>query len=265
MSSIYTSWTELLKSDPVPFLLEGEPWTRLNTLTKLLDRPEHDPEVRTAREELNKHPLIRDLLSRLDIWFETSITRHNDPKLPPHILKVLADLGVRTEDPGMGEIIDRIEARREGPLFSVRQTLPDKGNRKADPQADEWYALPCDSPEITSALLQLGHDSPAVRESSDEIVRLWKQEEDWFCHFFFVESQYKKHRNRMPHGGAHGPRPFFPASGKAGLPRLSGKPSSRWSITGTWERASTTSAAQKSSGPSSSPSYGIMPSTWPMY
>ena len=129
------------RADPIPFLLKGEPWTRFKTLTGLLGRLEHDPEVRTAWEELHKHPLIRDLLSRLDIWFETSVTRHNDPKLPPHILKVLADLGVRAEDPGMREIVNRVEARREGSLFSVRQTPPDKGNGKADPQANEWYAL----------------------------------------------------------------------------------------------------------------------------
>lgn len=201
MKNTPANWKDLLKADPIPFLLKGEPWTRFNTLTGLLGRPEHDPEVRTAWEELHEHPLIRDLLSRLDIWFETSVTRHNDPKLPPHILKALADLGVGAEDPGIPEIISQIEARREGPLFSVRQTLPDKGNRRADPQADEWYALPCDSPEITSTLLQLGYDSPAVRESSKEIIRLWEQDEDWFCHFFFVESQHKKHRTGCPMAG----------------------------------------------------------------
>jgi len=192
---------ELLKEDPIPFLLEGEPWTRLNTLTGLLGKPDNDPEVGAAREELRDHPLVGDLFNRLNIWFDTSVTRHNDPKLPPHILKALADLGVRAEDPGMPEILSQVEARREGPLFSVRQTLPDKGNNKPDPRADEWYALPCDSPEITSALLQLGHDSPAVRESGSEIIRLWKQEEDWFCHFFFVENQYKKHRIGCPMAG----------------------------------------------------------------
>lgn len=201
MNNRQNSWKELLKADPVPFMLGGEPWTRLNTLTGLLSRAENDPEVRAARQELLEHPLVSDLVSRLKIWFDSSVTRHNDPKLPPHILKALADLGVRAHDPGIQEIISRVEDRREGPLFSVRQTLPDRENRKPDPQADEWYALPCDSPEITSTLLQLGHKSPAVQASSNEIIRLWNQDEDWFCHFFFVESQHKKHSVGCPMAG----------------------------------------------------------------
>ena len=162
MKSAQNNWMNLLKADPFPFLLDAEPWTRLNTLTSLLDRPENDPEVCAARDELLRHPLVNDLVDRLNIWFDTSVTRHNDPQIPPHILKALADLGVRAKDPGISDIVSQVEAHREGTLFSVRQTLPDKSNRKPDPQADDWHTLPCDSPEITSTLLHLGHEDTPI-------------------------------------------------------------------------------------------------------
>ncbi|MFP4114302.1 MAG: hypothetical protein ACLFUA_08015 [Spirochaetales bacterium] len=131
-------------------------------------------------------------------WFETSVTRHNDPKLPSHVLKALADLGVRACDPGIGEIIEQIEEHRVDALYAARQTLPDRENRTPDPDADEWHALPCDSPEIASALLQLGHRGRALERSVAEVSRRWSEADDWFCHFFFVESQYRRHQVGCP-------------------------------------------------------------------
>ena len=40
------NWLEAVRGDPIPWLLEAEnPSIRYGTLTRLLDRPAHDPEV----------------------------------------------------------------------------------------------------------------------------------------------------------------------------------------------------------------------------
>jgi len=82
----------------------------------------------------------------------------------------------------------------EDGFFAIRQVLPEKGKgfSKPDLNANEWHALPCDSPFITYILLLLGLNNSMVEKSIEGIKERWETEQGWFCHFFFVESQFKK-------------------------------------------------------------------------
>lgn len=56
-------WTELLRADPLPWLLEAQtPAVRAATLTRLLDRPADDAEVVAARREAMRTDPIRAIL-----------------------------------------------------------------------------------------------------------------------------------------------------------------------------------------------------------
>ncbi len=121
-------------------------------------------------------------------------TRHNDPKISHYKLRVLSDFGLTMNDYGIIEIINKACRHTENSLFSIRQELPQKGkgHQKPNPEADEWHALPCDSPLIAYTLLCMEHKTEQVLQNVDAIKEKWGDNIGWFCHFFFVESMHKK-------------------------------------------------------------------------
>ena len=59
------SWRELLKGDPVPWLLErSDPAVRAQTLRSLLDKGPRDPELRDAQQRAMNMPPISTILRR---------------------------------------------------------------------------------------------------------------------------------------------------------------------------------------------------------
>ena len=182
-------------------LLHADPWTAYRTRTDILQEPGNCREVTEARNAVVENPFVKELIKSLDPWFPQSITRHNSPLIPPHVLKLIADLGVRSDDAGMDTVIAQIEGHLDHNLHATRQTLPEKSFRPPSKTAEEWHALPCDSPEIASALHQMGHDSPILHKATGEIAARWLSEEHWFCHFFFVEKQFKAHNAACPMAG----------------------------------------------------------------
>lgn len=82
-------------------LASDEPWTRYRTLADLLDKPEDDTEVLAARSAMVNHPLVQILIDDAATWPGYALKRHNDAKHPIHTLAVLADFGLRADDPGM--------------------------------------------------------------------------------------------------------------------------------------------------------------------
>jgi len=196
-------WKTKLKGDPLPWLLESNPWTQYRSLIDLLELPENSKEVKNARFKLVNDARIQNLIFETSQWFPEAITRHNDPKLSFYKLRMLTDFGLSIEDEGMEDIVRKAVEHVENGLFAIRQELPEKGNgfKKPNPKADEWHALPCDSPLITYTLLQLGYTAPVVMQSVDRIKEKWKAPQGWFCHFFFVDGLYKKIQIGCPMAG----------------------------------------------------------------
>ena len=75
------SWKSMLKTDPVPWLLESNTYTRYKTLTDLLDRASDDEDVLEAKQALYTDSQVGELLKSTLNWFPESVTRHNVPSL----------------------------------------------------------------------------------------------------------------------------------------------------------------------------------------
>jgi hypothetical protein len=141
-------------------LNSDEPWTRYRTLVDLLDRPESDPDVTATRAAMLTHPHVQELIGAAATWPGGPIKRHNDASHALHKLTVLAEMGVRADDPGMPEIMRATMAHvsDSGALLSLLNIAPAFGGTGQD----TWTWLMCDAPAVLYALL-LFHEGLAGR------------------------------------------------------------------------------------------------------
>jgi hypothetical protein len=197
------SWRNHLKGDPLPWLLESNKHTKYRTLVDLLDKEQNSVEVASVKQDLMSDPKLIRLLQETENWFPQSITRHNDPKICFFKLRMLADFGLNKEDPGMRDLVDMVTARRVEGMYASRQTLPEKGIRLIIPnqKANEWHAMPCDTPLITYTLLQMGVRDQTINQAVEAIKEKWDTQSGWFCHFFFLEKQFQKLKCSCPMAG----------------------------------------------------------------
>lgn len=200
------TWKNKLKSDPIPWLLESEPWTRLRTEIDLLDKPVQSPDIQTIKNEIINHPKIKRLIRETSDWLPLAPGRNNDPKLSYFKLRMLSDFGLSCKNKYLKTIVEKAVEHKENDLFAVRGTPPERPKKgetfqKPDPAADVWHVSPCTSPMITYSLLALGCDRASVKKSVSEIARLWETPQGWFCHYFFVNSQFKKLNAGCPMAG----------------------------------------------------------------
>jgi len=137
------------------WLLEStEPWARYRTLVDLLDRPEDDPDVQDARNEMLAHPQVKDLIGEAAGWPAYALRRHNDAKHPIYKLSTLADFGVQVGDPGMNAGIQAIMAHRSDQ--GAFQSLLNFPKVFGGTDEDMWSWVLCDTPTLLYALLAMG-------------------------------------------------------------------------------------------------------------
>jgi hypothetical protein len=177
-----------MTSDLIQWLLESDdPWTRYRTLVDLLDRPEDDSEVQTARAEMLAHPQVQALIAEAATWPGYPLKRHNDAKHPIHKLSTLADFGVRASDAGpalsgvegMAPAIEAVLAHRspEGAFQTV--TLVPKAFGGTGEEM--WTWMLCDAPTLLYALLAFGlGDDSRVEQAVEHLVGL-VDENGWRC------------------------------------------------------------------------------------
>ena len=164
---------------PIDWLLEGEPWIEYRTRRDWLGQPEEDPQVRSAREVMLENTRVRSLLAELSVWPGTVISSHKSAGQPFHKLTFIADLGLKSGDPGMDEIIGRILEHQssEGP-FQLSTNIPVHfGGTGQDQSA---WAL-CDAPLIVYALAKFGLETdPKVQAATHHLVGLIR-DNGWPC------------------------------------------------------------------------------------
>ncbi len=164
---------------PTEWLLDGEAWTACRTRLDLLGQGEHDPEVRAARDAMLLHPQVRGLLAELADWPGKVLASHKSAGQPFHKLTFLADLGLRSGDRGIDDIIARILARQssEGP-FQLPMTIPAHFGGSGQ---ETWAWALCDAPLIVYALSKFGlAHHPQVRAAVDHLVELIR-DNGWPC------------------------------------------------------------------------------------
>lgn len=91
-----------LKVDPVSYLLASpEPWVKYNTLVHLLDRGRDELEVVQSKRDLLSNQRVIELIEECQEWPGTALIRHNDAKHIIHMIGLLADFGLKTQDLGI--------------------------------------------------------------------------------------------------------------------------------------------------------------------
>jgi len=146
-----------MKIDPdtITWLLNSaEPWTRYRTLLDLLEYPQDHPQVRQARADMLAHPQVGALIQEAAGWPGYALQRHNDARHPLYKLSVLADFGLRADDPGMSATIERVLAHHspEGALESLVLIPPAFGGTGSE----VWAWMACDAPTLLYVMLAMG-------------------------------------------------------------------------------------------------------------
>jgi hypothetical protein len=170
----------VMSIDPTLWLLEcDEPWTRYGTLVDLLNQPEDDAEVHTARAEMLAHPKVQQLIAQASTWPGRPLKRHNDASHPIYAFGTLADFGVRAGDPGMDVAIEAILAHQapDGPF----QTLVNIPRAFGGTDEDLWTWMVCDAPTLLYSLAAIGlADDPRVRKAAHHLTGL-VDDNGWRC------------------------------------------------------------------------------------
>jgi len=169
-----------MTTELIEWLLESnEPWTRYRTLVDLLNRPEDDPEVKTARAEMLVHPQVQGLIAETAAWPGYALKRHNDASHTIYKFTTLADFGVRAEDAGLAAGIEAVMAHQspEGAF----QTVMNISERYGGTGEDAWAWMLCDSPTLLYVLLAMGlADDARVKKAVEHLVGL-VDENGWRC------------------------------------------------------------------------------------
>ncbi len=161
-----------MTSDQTHWLLEsGEPWTRYRTLVDLLGRPGDDPDVKRARAEMLLHPGVQGLIADVSAWGEHPLKRHNDASHPIYKFSVLADFGLRADDPGMAPGIQAVMAHQA--VDGAYQTVVNIPKAFGGTDEDLWTWMACDAPTLLYVLLSMGlSDDERVQRAAEHLVSL---------------------------------------------------------------------------------------------
>jgi hypothetical protein len=165
--------------ETVRWLLEGEPWVEYRTRVDLLEQSENEPEVLHARKEMINHPKILLLLKEINALPSTVLSSHKSASQPFHKLSFIADLGLRRDDLGISEIVEKIYAHKseEGP-FQIPTNIPIHFGGSG---GIEWAWSLCDAPIIIYSLVKfgLGKDEQ-IQKAVKYLVNLVR-ENGWPC------------------------------------------------------------------------------------
>lgn len=163
----------------IEWLLQGEPWIQYRTRLDLLDQPENDAQVITARKAMLADSKIQALLTELSDWPGAVLNSHKPAGQPFHKLSFIADLGLRVSDPPAKKITQKVmkHQSKQGP-FQVLMNIPIHfgGSGK-----DEWSWALCDAPVVLSSLIQMGLGEDRRIQSAIEHLDGLVRENGWPC------------------------------------------------------------------------------------
>lgn len=169
----------MINQSIMDWLLSGPAWVEYRTRADLLDQPESDPAVVSARGRMLADSQVSSLIAELAGWPGQVLNSHKSAGQHYHKLNFLADLGIKAGDAGMQVVIERIFTHQseEGP-FQLPTIVPEHygGSGK---ETRSW-AL-CDAPLTLYALSKLGFaEDVRVRKGIDYLVNLGR-ENGWPC------------------------------------------------------------------------------------
>ncbi len=153
-------------------LEEDQPAVRYLALTRLLGRPDRDPEVREARGAIARQGWAADILAKQDAggWWVRGDRLYQPKYLSTNwMLLILADLGMTREDPRI---------RKAADLWVNRFAAKDGGFGIDGTKSSHL----CTAGNTARALVQFGYaDHPAVRASFGWFVKNASRLGGWSC------------------------------------------------------------------------------------
>ncbi len=168
------SWKALLRGDPTAWLLEKEnPSVRYFTLKDILDKPEEDAEVQSARQEIMKTGAVPDLLTKQrEAEYRQTFKSFYTSKYEGLVwsLIILAELGASADEQVKEEceyILDNSQEREDGG-FAMHEAAKTGGGRKTE-------VIPCLTGNMVWSLIKLGYpDDPRLQRGIDWMTRFMR-------------------------------------------------------------------------------------------
>jgi hypothetical protein len=208
-------------SDVISWLLQPEnPSVRLLALRHILDLPENDPQMLSAKAAIPNSPLVSRIFSRQTAeghWGDSESPYRPKFKATYWTLMVLSYLGLGPEDERVRKAVEHLfrfqqpaggfaelgveGARREYTYLMVRRR--ERGQPTAEqtlfvPDLIHQMTLSCLTGNVVAALLRLGfRDDPHVWRAVDWLAGVQNADGGWLC-------PYWKAHARDRHGCFHG-------------------------------------------------------------
>jgi hypothetical protein len=169
----------ILKSSVLDWLLEeGQPSLRYLALTELLGRPEKDPEVKAAKQNITRIGWARDILDGQapgGYWTSEKSLYHPKYVATNWMLLILSDLGLTKKEP-------RIERACE---MWMRRFAAKDGGFDSSSKGSPKYGHLCITGNTARALVKFGYtDHPRVRSAFEWFVKSQSELGGWSCWSF---------------------------------------------------------------------------------
>lgn len=163
----------------ISWLLEGPSWVQYRTRVDLLNQSEYESEVRLARSSMLADPQVQGLLAELTEWPGEVLASHKSAGLLMHKLAFIADLGLKTDDPGVKKIVTHIFKHQsvDGPFqmpMNISESFGGSGQKL-------WAWALCDAPVTLYSLLKLGMGEEARVQNSVEYLMGLVRGNGWPC------------------------------------------------------------------------------------
>jgi hypothetical protein len=163
-----------MKSDEViKWLLEdNQPSIRYLTLTQLLRKPDKDPEVQSAKEQITQRGWVADILSKQHLggWWNSEESLYRPKYTSTNwMLLILSDLGLTKEDPRIGNACE---------LWIRRFAKSDGGFGTDTARKSEM----CIVGNTARALVKFGYvEHPRVKSAFQWLLNDQKENGGWRC------------------------------------------------------------------------------------
>jgi hypothetical protein len=169
-----SEWKAALKADPTDWLLEAEnPSVRYLTLRDILDRPDDDRAVRSAKRQIMKTGAVPDILNRQrEVPYRQGHPRFYTDKYRGLVwsLIVLAELGAEADAQIREQceyLFDNSQELRDGG-FSMNAAARTGGGRITE-------VVPCLTGNMVWALIRLGYlDDPRLSRGIEWLTRFMR-------------------------------------------------------------------------------------------
>jgi hypothetical protein len=168
-----------MPNENLDFLLRSDkPWVVYRTLLDLEGLKEKDKEVRSAKERMVSHPMVKTLIEEVNQWPGKVVNSHKSAGTLYHKLSFLVDLGITEEDADFSDFVSAMKKSisKEGLFQLPMQISPHYGGT-----GEELFAWAlCDAPLLLYASSKLGFEKQELEKGVGYLASL-HGEKGWPC------------------------------------------------------------------------------------